>query len=381
MGGTVAGSRGWVNRNPIRRENLLDPATGSCQSPEPPSVSHNVHPQPTQPPTKQWSTLEDGLIRPPDALELIVCDHCNLTCRQCNHASPIQPKWNLEPEDAFRELSRLARHYRPRRVKLLGGEPLLNPRIAEIITATKRSGITPHVLLITNGVLLHRLPIAAWRELDELEITRYPDAGLTDELIDWAIARAKETRTKLTLTSLTDFRYTLSRVANEDAESVAKIFAACKLVSIWGCHALYRGRVYRCPPSMYVHTFGRIERSEGMALDDAPGFRDRLLEYLNGDVPLESCRHCVGTSGKKMQHTMPTRTEWAVDLDLPPAALLDEKVLAASLVELSILDDCRVVVGVHPASEPAVAERGARRPTLARRMLGSFFRRSASPSG
>jgi organic radical activating enzyme len=335
----------------------------------------HVDPQPTQRPTKQWSTVEDGLIRPPDALELIVCDHCNLTCRQCNHASPIQPKWNVDPEDAFRELSTLARFYRPRRVKLLGGEPLLNPKLPEIIFATKRSNITPHVLLITNGVLLQRLPLESWHDLDEVEITRYPHSGLTDEVVDWAIARAKETRTKLTLTSLTDFRHTLSRVPNEDTELVAKIFAACKLVSIWGCHALYRGRLYRCPPSMYVHTFGRIERAEGMPLDDAPRFRERLLAYLNGDTPLESCRHCVGTCGKKVAHTMPTRTEWLVDLELPPAALLDEELLESALVELSILDDCRVVVGEHPVPEPLVA---ARRRTLASRMIETFWRRSAS---
>jgi organic radical activating enzyme len=331
-------------------------------------------PQPKRSTAKQWSSVQDGLIRPPDALELIVCDHCNLTCRQCNHASPIQPKWNVEPEDAFRELSMLSRHYRPRRVKLLGGEPLLNPRIAEIIAATKRSGITPHVLLITNGVLLRRLPPEAWRDLDEIEITRYPDSGLSDETVDWTIAQARETRTRVTLTSVTDFRYTLSRVPNEDSASVGRIFAACKLVSIWGCHALYRGRLYRCPPSMYVHTFGRIGTSEGMALDDAPGFRERLLAYLNGDTPLESCRHCVGTSGKKVPHTMPSRARWAVDLDLPPAAMVDEDLLESALVAPSIVDDCRVVVGEHAVAEQAA---GARRPPLALRMLGKLLRRSA----
>jgi organic radical activating enzyme len=312
---------------------------------------------------QHWSRIENGLIEPPDALEIVASDHCNLTCRQCNHASPIVAKWNLDPEDAFRDLALLARWYRPRRVKVIGGEPLLNPRVGEVIAAVRKSGITPRVVLITNGVLLRRLPLDAWRSLDEIEISMYPGAGLDDELLAWAADTARATDTKLILMRLDHFRFTFSRVVNDDAGSVARIFAGCKIVSIWGCHALYRGRLYRCPQSIYIPTFAPVGAREGIALEDAPGFQERLLAFLNDDRPLASCRHCVGTNGRMMPHEMPTRTAWAADLDLPPSAILDEESLEETLRAPSEGDACRVdeSAGVgRPPVEPPPPRGGMR---------------------
>jgi hypothetical protein len=67
------------------------------------------------------SRLEGGFIVPPTHLEFIVVDHCNISCRACNHASPALEKWFADPETVHRDLSILARYYRPRLVKVIGG--------------------------------------------------------------------------------------------------------------------------------------------------------------------------------------------------------------------------------------------------------------------
>jgi hypothetical protein len=70
------------------------------------------------------SDRESGRVTPPTGLEVIVNDRCTICCRQCNHASQIQAKFNAvpvpvlvlvpvpDPETAGRDLVALARVYR-----------------------------------------------------------------------------------------------------------------------------------------------------------------------------------------------------------------------------------------------------------------------------
>ena len=51
------------------------------------------------------SRLENGLIVPPTHLELLVVDHCNLSCSNCNHAAPLMPGWFADPDTVHRDFS------------------------------------------------------------------------------------------------------------------------------------------------------------------------------------------------------------------------------------------------------------------------------------
>jgi hypothetical protein len=298
-----------------------------------------------EPITRAWSRLVDGRIRPPDALELIVADHCNIACRQCNHASPAVPKWNLHPADALDQLSRLARVYRPRRVKLIGGEPLLNPKLAEIVLAARASGICEHITLVTNGLLISRLGDEAWELLDEIEISQYPNSNLSQPAIERAFDDGARWGTAVVVNRFDTFRYTFSTIANSDAVEVGKIFAACKIATIWGCHALYKGRVYRCPQSIYVRSFASDARQEGIELSDDDGFQARLLAFLNANQPLAACRHCAGTCGAKIPHSVVARKAWRSDLDeVNPSEMVDRQLLERTQRWKPLPDDCKTEV-------------------------------------
>jgi len=86
-----------------------------------------------------------------DALEVDVVDHCNITCRSCVHLSPIAPKAFVDPEQLERDLSLLARCFALRFI-LVGGEPMLHPRLPSVADAVRRSGIADKIILLTNGV-------------------------------------------------------------------------------------------------------------------------------------------------------------------------------------------------------------------------------------
>jgi len=292
-------------------------------------------------PPRAWTRLVDGYIRAPDAMELIVSDHCNIACRQCNHASPILPKWNLSPEDAAAQLALLAKVYRPPRVKLIGGEPILNPKLAEIIQVARDSGVSERFTLITNGILLPRLSDRAWDLLDEVEISAYPNVGLTEGVLDRARETGARRGVKVVVHRFHSFRYTFSRLANPDADQVQRVFTACKIATIWGCHALYRGRLYRCPQSIYVRAFAPDVPEQGVALADDEGFQARLLAFLNANEALAACSHCLGTCGSMLPHGVATRRAWRDDLAAAPGEMVDPALLERTQRWKPILDDCK----------------------------------------
>ena len=110
------------------------------------------------------------------AIEFSAADHCNLRCAGCSHMSPfIRPRLAVEDE-LERDLGRLATAMFAAEIRILGGEPLLNPRIVPILKAARKSGIAGRVTLTTNGVLLHTMSKEFWDNVDLLRISLYPGA-------------------------------------------------------------------------------------------------------------------------------------------------------------------------------------------------------------
>ncbi len=85
-----------------------------------------------------------------------LADSCNLKCRHCWISPKFQPVTRSAtylPLDTFESIIDQAIPLGLTSVKLTGGEPLLNPRIREILDAIKARGL--HLNLETNGVLVN----------------------------------------------------------------------------------------------------------------------------------------------------------------------------------------------------------------------------------
>ncbi len=91
----------------------------------------------------------NGKIYNPDACEVNVVYHCNLSCRGCSHLSPIVPNHFVEPLQVFNDLAIVAKYYSSRYIRIIGGEPLLHPDIIQIIDAV-RSGCIPFFILFVK---------------------------------------------------------------------------------------------------------------------------------------------------------------------------------------------------------------------------------------
>lgn len=289
------------------------------------------------------SELIGGMIVPPTHLELNVADHCNITCRACNHASPIMPAWFADPDTVQRDYAILAKYYRPAFIKVLGGEPLMHKHLDAVIEAARSTGISDHFTLTTNGTLLHKASDAVWAAVDEVEISVYPGvAGVADN-IRLARNKARDFGKKLTVFYYDRFRATFSLQGTADRDLVAKVYAACKIANLWGCHTVREGYFYKCPQSIYVALLtGRSPEPDGIAIVDGPTFQADLLEYVNAQAPQIACAHCVGTVGILEPHAFLARQEWRDHIDKPTEAMVDLDWLERCQIRQDRRDDCKI---------------------------------------
>jgi hypothetical protein len=106
---------------------------------------------------------------------------CNLKCKSCSLLNPFRS--GIVPKDKLIEsFDKWSKRVVPATVALLGGEPFLNPDIAEIAAAAKNAFTQSLIAIITNGVLLPKVPDKILQSLGENGISVYISQHLnTDE--------------------------------------------------------------------------------------------------------------------------------------------------------------------------------------------------------
>jgi cyclic pyranopterin phosphate synthase len=145
------------------------------------------------------SGLVDGFGRTARDLRISLTDRCNLRCSYCMPAEGLAwlPGRTILTDDEIVTLIRVAvTHLGVRKLRFTGGEPLLRPGLAPIISAAASlrtdEGRAPELSLTTNGVGLDRrigeLATAGLQRvnisLDSLDRQRYAELARRDRLDD-----------------------------------------------------------------------------------------------------------------------------------------------------------------------------------------------------
>jgi cyclic pyranopterin phosphate synthase len=236
--------------------------------------------------------------------ELNVVHHCNLSCRSCSHLSNRMNKYYVEPDNILKDLSRLAKYCRPQHVRLCGGEPLLHPNLLEVVDAVRDSSISKYIRVVTNGLLLHRMPDEFWQKVDQIHISRYPQSKLTSQNIRSFQQLSKIHNVEMSIRYVNRFRESFSELGTDDLNLVKRIYSTCKIAHTWCCQAIYEGYFYRCSPSIMIALLFRDNRnysveSDGLKIEHSETFVDDLKAFLTSKKPLKACKYCLGTVGKR----------------------------------------------------------------------------------
>lgn len=222
-----------------------------------------------------------------DTVELHLADTCNLNCRGCLHFSPFCKPHFADVAEVEGELRLLLSKFSAvRHVHLLGGEPLLNGRCAEILRAVRRLCPDTRLSLVTNGLLLLKQDDAFWTAAREtramLDMTHYPvmDAKTVAEIGRKCQAEGVQLR----VTVCNGF---LDKVLPEGTADPRLSFKRCRRTQY--CPYLRDGRLYPCATAYHV-----AEGLAGVARDPGVSVRESsartILMHLQ--TPSAVCRHC-----------------------------------------------------------------------------------------
>lgn len=231
--------------------------------------------------------------------DIHLADHCNLNCKSCNHYSPVaEPSLRdlAKLDEDLRLLSRFGSSFGT--IRLLGGEPLLHPRISEAVTIVRGHFPSTDIEIVTNGILLaakngvnEEFWEACRRERITLAVTEYP-AGIDYDRIR---IRCRENGVGIRVfgdrTRGNSFNaYKLDPKGGNPSRQYYK----CADNS---CLQLCEGRIFTCAPSAYAgflnKRFGsgfEIRRGDYLCLTDIHSSRD-IRRFLLRSKPF--CRYCI----------------------------------------------------------------------------------------
>ena len=230
-------------------------------------------------------------------LEVHLTDHCNLNCKGCDHFSPIAHETYLDIEKYKSDLDRIniivgdnIEH-----LFLLGGEPLLNKNICEIIEISRLKLKNCPIYILTNGILLKNMSDKFWevcRKCDIIiSITQYPinvDYG-------YILQKAKEKSVKAQLFKDPSgekklYHFKLDLTGNQDNNyNYLHCWRPKYLV-------LKEGRIYPCIIPAYINHFNRefeynipVCDEDSVNIYEINTYED-LKEKLS--MSIEFCRYC-----------------------------------------------------------------------------------------
>ncbi len=227
-------------------------------------------------------------------LEVPLADHCNLNCAGCMHYAPFAEKRFADMDALRRDFGRLAGLFRNiRQIRLMGGEPLLNPRTDEAVRIVRAAFPRSRVSVVTNGLRLlgkadddlSRLLVAMRETRTAFDWTAYPPVAGRASEIEGLCRRAG---VGLSISRTTEF---MARIRLKGGSGVRRAFKWCRKRLY--CPILDDGRVYTCAPARYAACYNKAAGTKipvERGLDIHASSAKEIMYYLM--CPSFACSHC-----------------------------------------------------------------------------------------
>ena len=268
-------------------------------------------------------------------LEADLCEYCNLRCKQCSHASPFfthsDPSYGLDQFTT--DIGILSKKLHCEVFRVVGGEPLLNKRLAGYLEVIRAAKIADKVSLFTNGLLLTTADERIFSLIDQLRISIYPLPDNKLDQIQSGIDRVRKySHLDIVANNLTFFSKSNLIEKNPNPAQVQSIFDSCYHKK--NSSSIFNGRLYRCfvTRKKFKHLQAHKELVKGdiseLASPDVDSIRVfpelseyRLYQFLNTTTPLVTCSWCLGCSSKRVPITQlaPQELDYATLDDYDPS--------------------------------------------------------------
>lgn len=263
------------------------------------------------------------------AIEFNLTEHCNLRCEHCDHASSILPRKLADLTSFTRDIEVLSTVLHVGEFKFVGGEPLLHPQLLDFLRVARETQIANRLVLITNGVLLHKAPDELWGLIDGMWISIYPDIKYR---FDWEWIQRIVDQYKIFVLRKETPEFAESSLIEEikNEEFVRMIFQNCDRAHLFSCHTIHEGRYYICEPSVWMKnrlglhgvTFENRE-FDSIPIHGNTNLYDDLDGLIRKQEPLKACRYCLGSWARSTPNKQLTRSGIREFLARRPDELVD----------------------------------------------------------
>lgn len=226
-------------------------------------------------------------------------EHCNLRCCGCDHFAPLAEQEFADVdafENDFARLSSLV-DGNAEKIGLMGGEPLLNPKVTEYFYIARKYFQKSRIRMVTNGLLLLKQNDDFWKACRDnnivIEVTRYPinlDFGMMKH-----IAQSHEV-----LLTFYDDTGEAGRTSNhipldlEGKQDIRRNFMKCYHAN--NTIFMKKGRLYTCTIAPNINHFSKFfdvdiktSPADSINIYEAQS-AEEIMQFLSKPIPL--CRYC-----------------------------------------------------------------------------------------
>lgn len=226
-------------------------------------------------------------------IEYNIVGHCNLNCKGCSHFSNIQKEKEFVDVNEFgSDLERLASLFtKIRRIRILGGEPLLHPQFDEIIKIARKKLPDTMIDVVTNGLLLNRLDETSMKNLRDNNVTLIVSVYKPVEKIkNDIIKKLEDENVKYILwDKKIEFRRQLT---NQKRKSAFLSYISCDIKK---CVGMKNGKIGKCPMSLYMYRYNNrfskdFHDDECMDLYNKDITAKDIIDFTKR--PIQLCKYC-----------------------------------------------------------------------------------------
>lgn len=237
-------------------------------------------------------------------LDIHIVDHCNLKCKSCTHFASLADEFYLDVDEYERDLTRISTLARQgggkglNEIYLIGGEPLLHPKLTEFFPITRNLFRDTKIIIITNGILLGEQDENFWKACRRSSIEIWVTAYTLNIDYDAITQKAKEFDVFVGYIATDRDEqgrkpWTKFTIDPEGKQYWVEAFSHC---AISQCVALKHGRLYTCPIAAHIEYFNKtfntnLELCEHDSIDiykvdSAKAITDAMVK------PIPFCRYC-----------------------------------------------------------------------------------------
>lgn len=257
-----------------------------------------------------------------DLFVVHIVEHCNLKCRFCDHFAPLADKDFADIEVFEKDFTRLSEllNAKVNVIHLLGGEPLLHPRLNNFLYVARKYFPKTEILLVTNGILLLKQKEDFWKACKDNSIiianTKYPlplDFYKMEE-----ISKKHDVRFKYHHSTGISFKtYHKVPLDLEGKQDMNANFIKCFYANNF-C-LLYKGKLFTCTVAPNVRHFNKFF-NKNIPITDADYIdiykaqnEEEIMLFLSRPMPV--CKYCYvekRTSGHEWQKSKKDIQEWTI---------------------------------------------------------------------